>query len=93
MSFQLLNLMLQINSEKPLVSYRLNRKENFEFQNANKKTECNSPLEGVSAAFNAIFSEQEVDLLPANSEEVPPPCSAVPRRDSQIYQPITAGLT
>ena len=68
------------------------RKE-FRIPERQENSECNSPLEGASAAFNAIFSEQEVDLLPADSEEVPPPCSAVPRRDSQTYQPITARLT
>ena len=79
--------MLQINSEKQHISYRLNEEKNFEFQ---ENSECNSPLEGASAAPNAIFSEQEVDLLPADSEEALPSYSAIPTRDSQISQSLFA---
>ena len=37
-----------------------------------------------------FFSEQEVDLLPADSEEALPSYSAIPTRDSQISQSLPA---
>ena len=48
--------------------------------------ECNPPLEGATSATHDISSEQEI--LPPDSEEAPPPYSAVPTHESQISQSL-----